>query len=272
MGFISSLTGSAKKALKAQQDATDIANRKMAQGEEFVQGKYAPLEELGTAGRNEYAQRLGLGGDQTNPLYGSLMHQFTGEDLYNTPGYQFGLGQGIQAQDRSAAAAGGLQSGAALKAAQRFGQDYAGTKFQEGYNRDAADKERIANYLQGITNMGTNAIGTLSDLRMNVAGNRAQNALNMGNARAAKAVSQGKGWDDLFNTGVNAAMLGAGGGFGGLGGMAAGMGGGAASGGGMSGFSSNLLQPNFAQNFQGFGGGGGGFNGYGSFNNQYGGG
>ena len=56
--------------------------------------------------------------------------------------------------DRSAAARGGLLSGGALKAAQRYGQDYASTEFGNAYNRLAG---RAGFGQTASTNMGTAA-------------------------------------------------------------------------------------------------------------------
>jgi hypothetical protein len=54
------------------------------------------------------------------------------------PSYQFRLGEGIKALDRQAAARGGLISGGALKAAQRYGQEFASNEFGNAYNRLAS--------------------------------------------------------------------------------------------------------------------------------------
>ena len=54
------------------------------------------------------------------------------------PSYQFRLGEGIKALDRQAAARGGLISGGALKAAQRYGQEFASNEFGNAYNRIAS--------------------------------------------------------------------------------------------------------------------------------------
>ena len=51
---------------------------------------------------------------------------FTAQDFnkFQDPGYAFRLAEGQKALERSAAARGGLISGGALKAAERYGQDY----------------------------------------------------------------------------------------------------------------------------------------------------
>lgn len=254
--LISSLTGSAKKARKAQERAAAIANKKLAEARDINIGAIQPQIDYGSEGMNQLMMRLGIGEDETNPLFGSLLDTFTGEDLAATPGYQFGLEQGQLALDRQAASRGGLISGAALKGAQRFGQDYAGTKFQEGYNRDATDKGRIASFLGNVSNMGISAIDKANLMRTDVANQRAQNALGVGNAYAAQHMAQGAGWDSVLNTGVSAALAGATMGMGGLGGFGAAAPattGGMASQGAMGGFSQNLLNPNFAKNYMGLG-------------------
>jgi hypothetical protein len=67
------------------------------------------------------------------------------------PSYKFRLGEGLKALDRQAAARGGLISGGALKAAQRYGQDVASTEFGNAYNRLAS--------MAGLGQTATGAMG-----------------------------------------------------------------------------------------------------------------
>jgi hypothetical protein len=93
---------------------------------------------------------------------------------YMDPSYQFRLGEGMKALERNAAARGGLISGGALKAAQRYGQDYASQEFGNAYNRLAA----MAGVGQtSSTNMG-NAAGAFG-------ANAGQNYMGAANARAS---------------------------------------------------------------------------------------
>lgn len=66
------------------------------------------------------------------------------EALMSDPGYQFQLQQGQQALDRSLASRGLGQSGAALKAAQQYGQGLANQTYNDYFNRQS----QIAN--QGL--------------------------------------------------------------------------------------------------------------------------
>jgi hypothetical protein len=89
------------------------------------------------------------------------------------PSYSFRFQEGLKALDRQAAARGGLISGGALKAAQRYGQDYASTEFGNAYNR-----------LAGLAGVGQTATGAIG----NAAGAYGTNAGNlMTGAGAARA-------------------------------------------------------------------------------------
>ena len=60
----------------------------------------------------------------------------TGQEALNQdPGYQFRMQEGMKAINASAAAKGGLQSGAALKAAQQYGQGLASQEYGNAYAR-----------------------------------------------------------------------------------------------------------------------------------------
>ena len=144
------------------------------------------------------------GVDSQSGDYGSLMKAFTGDDLQNEPGYLFGLQQGNQALDRKAAAGGGYFSGAALKAAQRFGQDYAGTKFGEAFNRDTANKTNTFNRLTGLINPGqtaANQVGTMGASYANQVGN---NLTSNATAQGAAGIAGANAWQNAINGGVNA--------------------------------------------------------------------
>ena len=131
--------------------------------------------------------------------YGSLLHNFTGADLQNEPGYKFGMEQGQQAIDRAASAAGRYDSGQTLKELTRYGQDYAGTKYDNAFNRDAANKSRVFGYLSGQSGQGANAAGQQAGIGMNTAsgvGNfqtQGADASAAGMVGAANAIGGGVG-------------------------------------------------------------------------------
>lgn len=104
------------------------------------------------------------------------------------PSYQFRLGEGLKALDRQAAARGGLISGGALKAAQRYGQDFASTEFGNAYNR-----------LAGLAGVGQTATGAMS----NAAGTYGANAGNLMTSAGAARASGYVGGANALTGGLN---------------------------------------------------------------------
>lgn len=78
------------------------------------------------------------------------------EALQTDPGYQFRLAEGNQALERSLAARGLGQSGAALKAAQRYGQGLADQTYQDFYNRQLGLVNQGQQAATGLGSMMTN--------------------------------------------------------------------------------------------------------------------
>jgi hypothetical protein len=121
---------------------------------------------------------------------GALMRQPSAAELEMDPGYAFREQQGMQAVNRSAAARAGLQSGAALKAAQRFGQDLASQEYGSAYNRFMANRANQMNLLQGGVNTGFGAAqgkGNLASAAASLYGNTGQ---NIGNTMLANPYGQ----------------------------------------------------------------------------------
>lgn len=108
--------------------------------------------------------------------------------LQMDPGYQFRLGEGLKALDRQAAARGGLISGGALKAAQRYGQDLGSQEFGAAYNR-----------LAGLANIGPQAAGVMSTLGQNYAGNVGNIYQHQGDIAAQAAIARGSAYGRAGN-------------------------------------------------------------------------
>jgi hypothetical protein len=119
---------------------------------------------------------------------------FTGQvNLGQDPGYAFRLSEGQKALDRSAAARGGLISGGALKAAQRFGQDLGSQEYQNAYNRaltgynaDVAREATGYNRLAALAGIGQTATGQIGAAGQNA-------ATNMGNLMTSGAAASAAG-------------------------------------------------------------------------------
>ena len=112
---VSSLIGASASRSAASQQA-DAANRASDAQLQMFREQAALQEPFRQAGVRALPQLEA----QRNMMPGA----FTGQvNLGQDPGYAFRLSEGQKALDRSAAARGGLISGGAMKAAQRFGQE-----------------------------------------------------------------------------------------------------------------------------------------------------
>lgn len=133
--------------------------------------------------------------------YGSLLKNFSAEDFEVDPGYQFRMEEGMRGVEGSAAARGGLLSGAALKAIQKYGQGLASQEYGNAYSRFTNDQNNTYNKLAGLVNSGQGATNQMS----NTAGQFAQNNANAmgsyGNAQAAGYMGQA----NAINNGIGQA-------------------------------------------------------------------
>lgn len=101
-----------------------------------------------------------------------------------TPGYQFGLQEGNRSIEASAAARGGLNSGATLKALQRYGTDYAD---QQGY-------QPYMNSLAGLFGGAQQAVGNIGNAGSSYGAQAGQAGQNAANARAQSTYASGQAW------------------------------------------------------------------------------
>ena len=120
----------------------------------------------------------------------NALNKMQSGDIMGTmdPSYQFRLNEGLKSLDRQAAARGGLISGGALKAAQRYGQDVASTEFGNAYNR-----------LAGLAGVGQTATGAMG----NAASAYGANAGNLMTSGAAARASGYVGGANALTGGLN---------------------------------------------------------------------
>lgn len=96
----------------------------------------------------------------------SLMRNFSAQDFQADPGYAFRMSEGMKALERSAAARGGLLSGATLRGTQRFGQDLASQEYQNAFNRFQANRAAQAQeYANAFNRFQAERANTLSPLQ-----------------------------------------------------------------------------------------------------------
>lgn len=173
---VSSAIGSsaAKGAAKTQAAAADRAAE--LQNEQFQQT------------RQDQMPWMRAGEQALNKLIPLTDYQKFGMSQFQQdPGYAFRLSEGQKALDRSAAARGGLISGAALKAAGRYGQDMASQEYQNAFNRYQIERNAQLAPLQSLAGVGQTTAAQLGQTG-------AANAANVGNlitgAGAAQAAGQ----------------------------------------------------------------------------------
>jgi hypothetical protein len=172
---VSSAIGSsaAKGAAKTQAAAADRAAE--LQNEQFQQT------------RQDQMPWLKAGEGALNKLIGAVDYQKFGMDQFQQdPGYAFRLSEGQKALDRSAAARGGLISGGALRAAQRYGQDMGSQEYQNAFNRYQTERNAMLNPLQSLAGVGQTTATNLGTMG-------AANAANVGNLITGGAAAQAAG-------------------------------------------------------------------------------
>jgi hypothetical protein len=109
------------------------------------------------------------------------------QQFQQDPGYAFRLKEGQQALDRQAAARGGLISGGALKAAQRYGQEMGSQEYTNAFNRYQAERQARLGPLQSLTGMGQTTAQQIGAAGSNMAG-------NVGNAIGSAAAARASGY------------------------------------------------------------------------------
>ena len=102
------------------------------------------------------------------------------------PGYAFRLAEGQKALERNAAARGGLISGGALKAAQRYGQEMGTQEYTNAFNRYQTERQARLNPLQSLAGFGQTSVNQLGQAGQNYAS-------NVGNLMTGGAAAQAAG-------------------------------------------------------------------------------
>lgn len=199
----------ASDAADTQAGATRDANNATLTGQREALAAQKPFLEGGYAATNKLMSLLGLGDNTGAADFGSLNKpfSFTPGDLTQTPGYQFQLEQGQNALDRKAAAGGGFYSGANLKAAEGFGQQLAGTTFNDEYGRALnayqTSRANTLNPLQALAGQGQTAANTTSNINIGTGNTLAQLASSLGNAQGASQIARGNAWSGAINNGLS---------------------------------------------------------------------
>lgn len=196
----------AKSAANTQAEANRYAadiQYKMFQEQTALQ---KPWLEAGQNALTRLTGGLAKGGEFGTP--------FSQTNWMQDPGYAFRLAEGQRALDRSAAARGGLISGNALKAAQRYGQEMGSQEYQNAFNRYYREREAMLNPLQSLAGVGQTTAQSLGGaagqygqsagaLASATGASSANALLAQGNARASAyqgyGTAAGQGIQGLYN-------------------------------------------------------------------------
>jgi hypothetical protein len=207
------------KAQKAQQQQFAETKAALEKGNKEAQGYIAPYAGVGQSALNELAYGMGLttpteGYTSTNTQKGGLanygMDQYQKDigytpmvtdlaSLQATPGYQFQLEQGLQGVNNTAAARGGLLSGANMKAINDYAQGQASTGYQNAWERAqnaytnafGRNQQKFIN-LKSMANSGQDAAQTQGGWAMDVGKSLAGASTNYGNNMSDLALGQGQ--------------------------------------------------------------------------------
>lgn len=153
---------------------------------------------------------------------GEFGTKFSATNWQEDPGYAFRLKEGNKALNQSAAARGGLISGNALKAAERYGQEMGSQEYQNAFNRYYREREAQLNPLQSLAGVGQTTAQSLGGaaqsygqsagaLASATGASSANSLLAQGNARASayqgygsaagQAISGLGNWLSNYNSG-----------------------------------------------------------------------
>lgn len=173
------------KAAKAQTNATNQATALQQQQDLEAKRQYdlsradlAPYREAGYTALGQLASGTAAGGDFNRP--------YTMSDLTMDPGYQFRLSEGQRGVESSAAARGGVLSGATLKALDQYNQGFASNEVNNAYNRYTSDLSGRYNRLAGVAGTGQQAVNSTNAAGQNYVNNGQTGVNNItGNINAA---------------------------------------------------------------------------------------
>jgi len=192
---------SGNKAANAQKYAADQSAAVQQRIFDQQRADNAPWRNVGQSALYRLAGLSGLSktgkGDAGTPDYSA----FT-----SSPGYQFRLDEGMKAIERSAAARGGLRSGATMKSLNNYAQGEASQEYGNEWNRMA-----------GLAGVGQTANGQNQQAGQAYANSLQSAYTNAGNARASAYQNTGNAISSSVNGlasiyGYNATFGGGGGG------------------------------------------------------------
>jgi hypothetical protein len=210
IGGVGSIVGgligarASRDAASSQQQAAQQASDVQRQIFERQVELQAPFREAGLKGQNRLLELLGLGGDVNAPGYGKYATaEFTPAMFQADPGYAFRMSEGMKALERSAAARGGLLSGASMKGIQRYGQDLASQEYTNAFNRFQAMRAGTLNPLQSLSGGAQTSANVLTGAAGTLGQQLGSNIIGAGNAQAAGQIGSANALMGGLGQGIN---------------------------------------------------------------------
>lgn len=157
---VSSVIGS-RAAGQAAETQSDAANRAADLQYKQWQEQVALQKPWLTAGETALNKLIPMATEYT---------PFGTQQFQQDPGYAFRLGEGTKALERSAAARGGLLSGATLKGIQRYGQEMGSQEYQNAFNRYQAERQARLGPLQSLAGVGQTTAQQMGQAGQQMAG------------------------------------------------------------------------------------------------------
>jgi len=194
---VGTVLGAGEQAQGAQNAANTQANAALAQqGNLLAAGQgaaqqFAPYANYGTTA---------LGSLAANNAY--FNQQFSNQDLNTNlaPNYDFMLKQGLTGAAQQTNATGGLVSGNAQQALQTFGQNYAGTAYQNAFNNFQVQRGNISAADLANAQLGLAGSTGSANAQLGTATNVANLGIGSANAQAASQIAQGNIYGSAANT------------------------------------------------------------------------
>lgn len=207
LAFVPSVLGSviqskgARDAANTQADAANRASDLQKWMYEQQRSDNLPAMQARDSALAQLKTLLGLGTPGAKG-FGSMGGIPTPQNVQSDPGYQFGLTQGNQNIQRSAAARGGLYSGQAMKALNQFGTDYATTKYDDAYNRILSGRQSVLNPLQSLAGLGQSASAQVGQAGQNYANQAGDLMTSAAALRSAGNLSAANIFGNMLNKGA----------------------------------------------------------------------
>lgn len=126
-----------------------------------------------------------------SPFAGTFLEQFTGQDIYDDPSYQFRLSEGQRALAAKQAASGNRLGGQAFKDIANYNQQAASQEYGNAYQRFMEQKKSLYDRLTGIASPGNQAALGAAGIGSQTAGQLSSNLLGSTHGAAGNIAGAG---------------------------------------------------------------------------------